>query len=1293
METVDSEEIDFTADLNLDQLNDQDVIEHLNEIENIVLDPKSFGLDTSEEYKSKDNDEKPADSADDCPDIILLEPDKSDDPALSEGGDDEGKDEKSMKKKEEVVINPEYEWYEKKLAMKVETVKDRLAKLARVLEHSYPCYKGYLQQQAKKNSTAVCKLDPPRRCPLDRPHTNRWKFICTRKPLEETGDTKEECKDDNTVTKIVKTVWRLAASGDSISNANALQTNPPFVMHAVKIFEDFINTETTNEDDKKTTGDENKESLDGKETWLWLLVRSNSNDELMLFATGKEISQSRMEELKRIFENGEGRECKVKSLYCKTTSKVDNSVATQTIFLSGAEALDEKVGDLKIQLAPKTNFWSNTTGAEELGKAVRDLLDPSADTTVIDIGCGLGLICLMLASKCGKVIGMDSQSEVEEAEMTCDLNKIKNATFIIGDAPDSMSKLLKAVDNRKAYAVINTNTSAARKIDVIWGLRKIPTLRRVVMVTTLAKPSIRSILELINPSVPVLGRPFVPMKAIVVDTFPAGQHFEVAILMERRPASSLIHVKPLNANSMLEKANRSFTKGDNSRTNQNSPGEKPVSTPKAGSSQSVKRFPPRRTQPDKTLVKNPFHDKLSPKVSARPSHSKNPPPPIPRASRPPKPILKKPLKRSHNDCENFKISVPAKQPRTSMTDPNDLRSRLNHHRSEPDLAQQVRDQQKILEAAKTKLASSSDPTTARQLQEILNLALEQTSNMQNQLPRSVWDRIAPPEASASPNHSHNDMPLKGSFVEGRGGQDIVITTPNAKFNDSGLRKFDNLAPANPNQLMPSGYTAMRDRKSGGGEREGREKLYNRSGEKWGTGGRGRPSRRSDRFSPRRGSSPRRGASPRRGLSPPRRVLSPRRGSSPARKTYSSLERRRSPQRPHMSPLRRSSPRRPMSPSRRFMSPSRRQLTPRRDFDGQRKSMAMDQTEIMRRQLSPRRGLSPPQRGLSPPRRQPSPARRQLATTITPMFGDKWDIPTRGAVEQQSNWQRQNERQGNAGWSFQSGNDGVRSGQLDRGSLDRGVLERGPLDRGLLDRDFMNRGMIDRSHMDRGSLERGVLERRALERGPMDRGILDRRPIERRSRDRGLLERGTPSKGPLERGVLDRRPLERSPLAKGPQERGVLDRGLMERVPLDRELLERNMISGPSARADNNWNTKPSLNENRWSGEGGPPNNSLWDNRGNESFPSGGGGKMWEGGKEDWNDLPEDARDPWDDGGNKDRWQGPGNTPIWSMQGTTGSGQKWNQGQGSQGGQSWTQKSNSFSGGFSGRNLGGFNDGR
>jgi len=64
----------------------------------------------------------------------------------------------------------------------------------------------------------------------------------------------------------------------------------------------------------------------------------------------------------------------------------------------GVEVLDEVVGNLKVQLVPKTNFWSNAAGAWNVVKAVTDLLKPTPKTTILEIGCGIGVIGLSIAS-------------------------------------------------------------------------------------------------------------------------------------------------------------------------------------------------------------------------------------------------------------------------------------------------------------------------------------------------------------------------------------------------------------------------------------------------------------------------------------------------------------------------------------------------------------------------------------------------------------------------------------------------------------------------------------------------------------------------------------------------------------------------------------------------------------------------------------------------------------------------------------------------------------------------------
>jgi len=64
--------------------------------------------------------------------------------------------------------------------------------------------------------------------------------------------------------------------------------------------------------------DAKKNAADIKEQWMSLLVRCNSKDELMLFATGKNITENAMNHLKQTYESGPGKNCNVKSLYCRS---------------------------------------------------------------------------------------------------------------------------------------------------------------------------------------------------------------------------------------------------------------------------------------------------------------------------------------------------------------------------------------------------------------------------------------------------------------------------------------------------------------------------------------------------------------------------------------------------------------------------------------------------------------------------------------------------------------------------------------------------------------------------------------------------------------------------------------------------------------------------------------------------------------------------------------------------------------------------------------------------------------
>lgn len=60
------------------------------------------------------------------------------------------------------------------------------------------------------------------------------------------------------------------------------------------------------------------------------------------------------------------------------------------------------------------------------------------------------------------MIGYDTAAEVEEAEMMCEINGIKNASFLTGNSAAVLATIAKFVTATKASAIVNANTNIAR---------------------------------------------------------------------------------------------------------------------------------------------------------------------------------------------------------------------------------------------------------------------------------------------------------------------------------------------------------------------------------------------------------------------------------------------------------------------------------------------------------------------------------------------------------------------------------------------------------------------------------------------------------------------------------------------------------------------------------------------------------------------------------------------------------------------------------------------------------------
>jgi len=103
-------------------------------------------------------------------------------------------------------------------------------------------------------------------------------------------------------------------------------------------------------------------------------------------------------------------------------------------FLYGREYFNETLLDLKFQVSPFSFFQTNSKGAQELYKVVREYVGDTKDQIVFDLYSGTGTITQLVSPVAKKAVGVEIVEEaVASAWDNAKLNKLSNCEFIAGD--------------------------------------------------------------------------------------------------------------------------------------------------------------------------------------------------------------------------------------------------------------------------------------------------------------------------------------------------------------------------------------------------------------------------------------------------------------------------------------------------------------------------------------------------------------------------------------------------------------------------------------------------------------------------------------------------------------------------------------------------------------------------------------------------------------------------------------------------------------------------------------------
>ncbi len=201
--------------------------------------------------------------------------------------------------------------------------------------------------------------------------------------------------------------------------------------------------------------------------------------------------------------------------------------------LFGEDRLIDKLGDFRFNISPNSFFQVNRQQAELLYSKAIEYLNLDKNDEVFDIYCGIGTISLLITNKAKVVYGIESvKAAIDDAKENANLNNIKNAEFIIGNAEEVFPDLMnKGVKGNKV--VVDPPRKGCEK-EVLEAIVKLSP-ERVVYVSCNSTTMARDVKYLIENDYEV-------KEVQPVDMFPHTAHVETVVSLSHKKADTHINV-------------------------------------------------------------------------------------------------------------------------------------------------------------------------------------------------------------------------------------------------------------------------------------------------------------------------------------------------------------------------------------------------------------------------------------------------------------------------------------------------------------------------------------------------------------------------------------------------------------------------------------------------------------------------------------------------------------------------------------------------------------------------------
>lgn len=254
-----------------------------------------------------------------------------------------------------------------------------------------------------------------------------------------------------------------------------------------------------------------------------IIIRTTTTGEVMLIVVFGEDDKNKIDDLLSAINK---QFPEITSLMYVVNRKVNDTIADQEVLLySGRDFIEERMGDLKFRVGPKSFYQTNSLQAYELYKVARRMAALTGNELVYDLYTGTGTIANFVAHDASKVIGIEYVADaIEDAKLNSRTNVIDNTLFYAGDMKDVLTDEFVAEHGVPDVMIIDPPRAGMHQdvADVILNAEP----ARIVYVSCNPATQARDIA--------LLDCKYRVVEVQPVDMFPHTQHVENVVALEKR---------------------------------------------------------------------------------------------------------------------------------------------------------------------------------------------------------------------------------------------------------------------------------------------------------------------------------------------------------------------------------------------------------------------------------------------------------------------------------------------------------------------------------------------------------------------------------------------------------------------------------------------------------------------------------------------------------------------------------------------------------------------------------------